>query len=161
MFSNKGKLLSICTMVLPWLTAPLLGKATFKRFTPIAVVTNVLWSIMSIYAKNQNWWKANPFILKKTKIDIPFVTGLFFVTTLWVFKLSFGNFKKYFALNAIFDLLLAFPIVWFYEKMGAFKLRGLKSTYFYLIILSLAVVIYGIQTMFENVTENKLSRRVE
>ncbi|PFA63087.1 hypothetical protein CN378_18815 [Bacillus sp. AFS015802] len=153
MSSKKSTILSTCTLVLPWFTAPLLGKNTFVRFTSVAVFTNVVWSFLSIIASNKRWWKADPFFWKKTKIDLPFVGGMFFITTLWVFKWTFGDFRKYFALNALIDFLLAFPIVKFYDKMGAFKLRKMSNLFFYLIILSLAVLIYFYQCILEKVIQ--------
>jgi hypothetical protein len=115
----------------------------------VAIFTNILWSIISVIANKKKWWKANPFILKNVPIDIPFVAGIYFITTLWVFKLTYGNFKKYFALNAIIDFILSFPIVKFYDKMGAYKLRKMPPTIFYLVVLSLAVIIYAYQYMME------------
>ncbi|MBT2636449.1 hypothetical protein [Bacillus sp. ISL-39] len=149
MFNKKSDILSLCTLFLPWLSAPFLGKQVFKRFTSVAIFTNILWSIISVVANKKKWWKANPFILKNVPIDIPFVAGIYFVTTLWVFKLTYGNFKKYFTLNAIIDLILAFPIVKFYEKMGAYKLRKMPPIIFYLLVVSLAVIIYGYQYSLE------------
>lgn len=104
-------------------------------------------------ASNKRWWKSDPFIFKKVKIDLPFVFGMYFITTLWVFKLSYGDFKKYFALNALIDLLLAFPIAKFYDKTGAFKLQKMSNFLFYLIVLSLAVIIYIYQFSLEKVIQ--------
>ena len=151
MSSKNSTILSVCTLVLPWFTAPFLGKKVFIRYTSVAIFTNVIWSILSVFANKKRWWKADPFILKNVPIDIPFVAGMFFITTLWVFKLTFGNFKTYFALNAVIDFVLAFPVVKFYDRVGAFKLSKLSSTLFYLIVLSLAVIIYVYQCTMERV----------
>jgi hypothetical protein len=149
--SKNSTILSVCTLVLPWFTAPFLGKKVFIRYTSVAIFTNVIWSILSVFANKKRWWKADPFILKNVPIDIPFVAGMYFITTLWVFKLTFGNFKKYFALNAVIDFLLSFPVVKFYDQVGAFKLRKMSSILFYLIVLSLAVIIYVYQFIMERV----------
>lgn len=151
MSSKNSNILSVCTLVIPWFTAPFLGKKVFIRYTSVTLFTNVIWSILSVFANKKRWWKADPFILKNVPIDLPFVAGMFFITTLWVFKLTFGNFKKYFALNAVIDFLLAFPVVKFYDRVGAFKLRKLSSTLFYMIVLSLALIIYVYQCTMERV----------
>ena len=154
MTSKNSTILSACTLILPWFTAPFLGKNIFFRYTSVAVFTNILWSILSVIANKKRWWKADPFFLKKVKIDLPFVGGIYFITTLWVFKLTFGDFKRYFALNALIDFLLAFPVVKFYDKMGAFKLRKMTNLFFYLIVLSLAVIIYLYQFSLEKVIQS-------
>lgn len=161
MFNNKTKVLSVCTLVLPWLTAPFLGKRVFKQFTGVAIFTDVLWCIISVIANKKKWWKADPFILKKVPIDTPFVFGMYFITTLWVFKLTYGNFKKYFTLNAMIDFVLAFPIVNFYDKMGAFKLKKMQQFTFFLIVLSLAIIIYIYQNMIENVIKRYSKNGIE
>lgn len=161
MFNKKSKILSACTLVLPWLTAPFLGKQAFKRFTSVAIFTNILWSLLSVIANKMQWWKANLIFLKNVLVDIPFVIGMYFVTTIWVFKLTYGNFKKYLALNALLDFLLAFPIVKFYDKMGAFRLRKMRPTFFYLILLSLAVIIYAYQSVMEKMIKRFLRKGEE
>ncbi|WP_044338800.1 hypothetical protein [Rossellomorea aquimaris] len=160
MSSRNSTILSFCTLVLPWFTAPFLGKNVFRRFTSVAIVTNVIWSILSVFANKKRWWKADPFILKNVPIDIPFVAGMYFITILWVFKLTFGNFIRYFALNAVIDFLLAFPVVKFYDQVGAFKLRKMSSTLFYMIVLSLAIIIYVYQCTMERVMNWMKGKRV-
>ncbi|MGI8386426.1 hypothetical protein [Robertmurraya sp. P23] len=39
---NKRKLLSLCILIVPWLTVPLLEKKSFIRFLPATTFVNLL-----------------------------------------------------------------------------------------------------------------------
>lgn len=75
------------------------------------------------------WWKKKLWKIKNplfphSPIDFSYQLGLFFVTTIWVFKLTFGNFKKYLLLNVVIHYLLSYPILKALTKFGLFEFKN-------------------------------------
>lgn len=99
---NKRKILSFCTLVLPWLTIPLIGKNTFIRYMPVATFIGYFFGIISETADNNKWWKVKNPLFPNNRLDISYLLGLFFITNIWVFKLTFGLF-----LNILQPILLS------------------------------------------------------
>ena len=146
---RKNKMILLAMMVLPWLSLPLLGKRSFKRFYPGALFISVWVAVESIVAKKRMWWRIYERIIPKVIGEMPFILGPFFVATLWIFKLTYGNFLKFFTTNAVLDVICAYPFAEVWEKVGVFKLKKLSHTMWYVFCISLAVIIYGFQKIVE------------
>lgn len=148
---DKKKILSLGTLLLPWLTVPLLGRNTFIRFLPVATFVNFIIALISIPANNRNWWKVKNPLFPKSVIDFSYILGLFFIGTIWIFKLTFGNFLKYFIVNVLMDALLAFPVANFFKKIGVFKFKKMKQINFFYFTVSLSIIIYLYQYIIEKI----------
>ncbi|WP_308128886.1 hypothetical protein [Bacillus sp. sid0103] len=158
---DKRKLLSLCILIVPWLTVPLLGKKTFIRFLPATTFVNLIISLFSVVADRKKFWKVKNPIFHYTAVDYSYLLGLFFITTIWVFKLAYGSFIKYLSLNIVIDYLLSFPIVKFFTKVGVFEFKKLRPIHFFCISVFLAIIIYWYQYLLEKVitkqNENQLT----
>ncbi|MED1205320.1 hypothetical protein [Heyndrickxia acidicola] len=145
---NKKKSFSTAMLIIPWLTVPFIGKTAFFRFLPVASFVNLFISILSLIANRKNWWKnKNP--LSPGPIDFSYILGPFYVATLWIFKLSYGNFPKYLLLNILLDFINAFPLGQIWERMGIFKFKKMKHVTWYLICVLLSIIIYAYQYTVE------------
>lgn len=145
---NKKKAFSLGMLIIPWLTVPFMGKNSFFRFLPVACFTNLFISVLSLVANKKNWWKnKNP--LSPGPIDFTYILGPFFVATLWIFKLTYGNFPKYLITNMVLDAISSFPFSQIWEKVGVFKFKKVTHTMWYFISVSLAIIIYGFQYIIE------------
>jgi hypothetical protein len=145
---NKKMAFSLGMLIIPWLSAPFLGKKSFIRFLPVASFTNLFISVFSVMANKKKWWiTKNP--LTPGLVDFTYILGPFFVVTIWIFKLTYGNFRKYFITNAVLDILCAYPLAEIWERMGIFKLKKLTHTRWYFIIFTLANIIYLYQYLIE------------
>ncbi|MFJ8257400.1 hypothetical protein ACIQ4Z_08905 [Peribacillus asahii] len=144
---NK-KTFALAMLIVPWLTVPFMGKKSFFRFLPVASFVNLLISVLSVIANKKKWWVTkNP--LSPGFVDFTYILGPFFVTTLWVFKLTYGNFLKYLITNMVIDVICAYPFARIWENVGIFKFKKLNHTIWYFICVSLAIIIYGYQYIVE------------
>lgn len=146
---NKRKALSFSILVIPWLTAPLLGNNSFVRFLPVSTFIGYIFSLLSEIADRRKWWKVKNAIFPNYRLDFSYLLGLYFITTIWVFKLTYGRFIKYLTLNVVLDYLLAFPIVKFFTKIGVFEFKKMRPKHFYIFSVVTAIVIYFYQLLVE------------
>ncbi|WHY69491.1 hypothetical protein [Neobacillus sp. SuZ13] len=94
---NK-KTFALAMLIIPWITVPFMEKKSFFRFLPVASFVNLIISVLSVIANKKKWWETkNP--LSPGFVDFTYILGPFFITTLWVFKLTYGNFLKYLITN--------------------------------------------------------------
>lgn len=145
---NKKKVFSLAMIIIPWLTVPFMGKKSFLRFLPVASFINLFLSVFSLTANQKKWWvNKNP--LSPGSVDFSYILGPYYVATLWIFKLTYGNFPKYLITNMMLDLVNAFPLGSLWEKVGLFKFQKMKHVTWYFICVVLSVFIYGFQYLVE------------
>lgn len=151
---NKKKAFSLAMLIIPWLTVPFMGKISFFRFLPVASFINLFISVLSLISNKKKWWRnKNP--LSPGSIDFSYILGPYFVATLWIFKLTYGNFPKYLITNIVLDSINAFPFASFWERVGIFKFEKMKHITWYFISVCLAILIYGYQYMAEQSIRQK------
>ncbi|MFZ4452043.1 hypothetical protein [Salibacterium aidingense] len=148
---NKRKFLSLSILFVPWLTVPIIRRNSFMRFLPASTLANLVISLFSVVADRKKLWKVKNPIFPYTAVDYSYLLGLFPVTTIWVFKLTYGDFKKYLTLNIILDYLLSFPIIKFFTKVGVFEFKKMRPFHFFIFSVFLAFVIYWYQYFVEKV----------
>ncbi|MED4029560.1 hypothetical protein P4672_25300 [Priestia megaterium] len=145
---NKKKGFSLAMIIIPWLTVPFMGKKSFLRFLPVASFINLFLSLFSLTANKKKWWvNKNP--LSPGSVDFSYILGPYYVATLWIFKLTYGNFPKYLITNMMLDLVNAFPLGSIWEKVGIFKFQKMKHVTWYFICVGLSVFIYRFQYLVE------------
>ncbi|MDQ6595524.1 hypothetical protein E2K98_25855 [Bacillus salipaludis] len=149
MVKHKTKVaFSLAVLIFPWLTVPFMGIRSFLRFLPVASFTNLFLSVFSLICYKKKWWITKSPI-SPGPIDFTFILGPFFVATLWIFKLTFGNFPKYLLTNMVLDVINAFPLPYIGKKFGVVKFIKMKHTTWYFICIFLSVIIYGFQYVVE------------
>lgn len=87
---------------------------------------------------------------------LSFIFGAFFTTNLWVFHLTYGRFILYAGLNLIMDLIFAYPLSSFFQKIGHYKFKKFNSKIIFVISYSLALLNYGFQTYIQK-TDKQIS----
>ena len=155
---DKKKTFGLAMLIVPWLTVPFMGKKSFFRFLPVASFVNLFLSVLAVIANKKKWW-VNKSPLSPGFVDFTYILGPFFVATLWVFKLTYGNFLKYLITNMVIDAINAYPFAQIWEKVGVFKFKKLNHTIWYFICVSLAIIIYGYQYIVEK-SINKIKEEV-
>ncbi|WHY67092.1 hypothetical protein [Neobacillus sp. SuZ13] len=139
---------SLATLILPWLTVPFMGKRSFFRFLPVASFVNLVLSVFNLICYRKKWWVTkNP--ISPGPIDFTYILGPYFVATLWIFKLTFGNFPKYLLTNMVLDVINAFPLPYIGKKFGIVNFIKMKHSTWYFICVFLAIIIYGFQYVVE------------
>lgn len=154
MGTNKKLLLVI--MLLPWLSFPLLGKATIKRFSLTASFIGLLFAIQSLIAHRRGWWRVYERLFPNVIGEIPFIIGPFYIGSLWILKYTFGKFLRYTLLNLAIDFFHIYAFVAWLEKMGIAGLIRLKNTQALLLFSFNALLMYGFQLVVDKkVNPNK------
>ncbi|RKQ33986.1 hypothetical protein [Oceanobacillus halophilus] len=149
MISKRHLLFNIGIIIVPWLSMLFIGKRNFKRFSITGVFIVVFEIINHIIGYKRRWWK---FFDKKRsflKDELPFSIGPYMPLTMWLLKLSYGNFKKFWLLNAIADGLFAFVIMNFLGRVKIIRLRRLNHFQFFLYIHYKVFILYGVQYLVE------------
>ncbi|QJX81338.1 hypothetical protein [Priestia megaterium] len=151
---NRKKLPSYIMLFLPWLTIPFVGKKSFIRFASTASLANLFIILLSIIARRKRWWKnKNPMFPNGP--DFSYILGPHFVTTLWVFKLTYGSFPKYLITNIVLDWINTFFLARIWERYGFFKFKKVSSNIYWGINIILAIILYGYHYTLEKVINNK------
>ncbi|MEC1526208.1 hypothetical protein P9D43_30025, partial [Neobacillus niacini] len=114
---KKKKVFSLAMIIIPWLSVLFMDKKSLFRFLPVASFVNLFISVFSVISNKRRWWvNKNP--LSPGNVDFSYILGPYFVATLWIFKLTYGNFPKYFITNVLLNTLNAFPMAYVWEKVG-------------------------------------------
>lgn len=161
---KRNKLMLIVMVLLPWLSAPLLGKKTFNRFWPSAFFICLLIMGESAVAHKKRWWiffeKFHPKLLG----ELPLIAGPFFIGSLWILKFTFGEFWKYLFTNAVINFVFAFPGTSLLRRLGLAALIRMKKYQFWGTLVFKAVLMYGFQIVTDrmkgNDTPNSILKRL-
>lgn len=152
----KGsKLFYLMVLILPWLTIPLLGNRTFKRYAPAAAFICAFTKVIDIYGEKKKWWKFYRGIPPFDSMNF-FNLGPYFVTSLWILKMTYGKFTIYLFSNIILHICFIF--------LGGLKLvkhfkfftlvRLTKIQYFFIDVIR-AFLLYGFQILYDFYKKNK------
>jgi hypothetical protein len=142
-------LINAAMVLLTWLTLPFLGIGNIKRFLPASVLIVIIEGLNVQIGKKRKWW----FFYNKPKSyftgEFPFNIGPFLVGSMWILKLTFGNFKRFILLNAVIDFIFAFPNVSLIKKLKVASLDRMNNWQFFIYILYKAPILYWLQYLFE------------
>ncbi|MEK1831422.1 hypothetical protein AAAC51_28510 [Priestia megaterium] len=61
---------------------------------------------------------------------MPIVFGPFLVGTMWIFKLSYGNFKKFMVINFTLDAFFVYVLMSWFKRIGYGSMVRLKDITF-------------------------------
>jgi hypothetical protein len=151
---KKQWLINIVMILIAWSTIPFLGIRNVKRFLPASILIVILEGINVQFGKKRDWW----FFYNKPKSyisgEFPFNIGPHLVGSMWILKLTYGNFKRFILLNAAIDFIFAFPNVSLMKKLKVATLDRLNSWQFFLYIFYKAPILYWLQYLFEKRRNN-------
>jgi hypothetical protein len=137
-------------IVFPWLSLLLLGKRNSKRFFPAAFGTVIYEIIHQMIGNKRKYWifydKRSSFLSN----ELPFSIGPYVPLSMWILKMSYGNFKKFLLLNVISDGFFAVPLIQFLKKTKIANLHQLNAFQFFLYLFHKAFLLYGLQYLAEN-----------
>ncbi|MES9793750.1 hypothetical protein ABWL24_25355, partial [Priestia megaterium] len=112
-------------------------------------------AFISELSKSFTWWKVRKPLFPKLSSDISFIFGPFFVANFWVFKLTYGNFKKYLLINVLFDYLFAYPLTSLAEKLKVYKMVNMTRFQLFIISTATALINYLYQHFIEDVLRQR------
>lgn len=151
MVSRRHFVFNISIIMIPWLSLLFMGKRSVKRYSVAGVFIVIFEIINHMYGHKQKWWKFYDKPKSFIKDELPFSVGSYMPLSMWLLKISYGNFKKFVLLNAIADGLFAFLFMDILKKLKIIRLNRLNRLQFFIYIHYKAYLLYGVQFLFEKI----------
>jgi len=145
---NKKKYI-ILMFILPWLSAPFIGKKTFKRFLPGSLFMCFYLIIEGIIAERKKWWWFPVHIKPNIISELPLIFGPFIIGSIWVLKYTFGKFALYIKANLVIDTFFTYILLHWFKKIGYASLVRLSKFKLSLLFFIKSVTMYVFQYYYE------------
>ncbi|WP_026572957.1 hypothetical protein [Bacillus sp. UNC438CL73TsuS30] len=156
---KNTKFLILLMFILPWLSLPLIGRKTVKRFLPSALFMCVYLMFEGMLAEKRKWWWF-PYKIKPNVLgEMPLIFGPFLVGSLWVLKFTFGKFNLYLLVNIIVDAIFTYLGLDLFKKMGYVTLVRLSKLQLSLLFLVKSFFMYGFQVLYDKLFRKSLYYR--
>ncbi|MBP1931903.1 hypothetical protein [Ammoniphilus resinae] len=149
-----NKIIMWSSLILPWLSLFFMKKESIKRYMPVAIFVSLLLTILFEMAYTFQWWIMLDKIAPWGYItNVAFAYGAFLVGTMWIFYFTYQKFWVYMVTNIVIDGLFMFGLSHFFEGR-LYNLVNMGRFGVFLLMLFLAVIIYGYQVWQEGVIKN-------
>ena len=142
-------LLNIIMIIVSWLSIPLLGKQTIKRFFPATIFSIIMCSLDLQIGKRLKWWSFYNIPHSTLQNEIPFLIGPMLLMALCTLKWAYGSFVKFLLLNAFGGVIFTFPLTMLFSKLKLYRLVKINHTQFFLYFFYKAFFLYGFQYLYE------------
>ncbi|RSL29907.1 hypothetical protein D7Z54_28635 [Salibacterium salarium] len=144
-----SNMIRVGLLVISWISIIFLPKRSYREYLPVSLFCSLLVICGCFLSYRYKWWKVKGGIRELIFMDSSFIFGPFLAGTLWIFDLTFGNFKHYVLLNLFANLSLSYPLTYFFEKYNVYKLVNFKRRHLFLFYYGFAFIIYGYQLLIE------------
>lgn len=133
----------------PWLLLGFLEPMRMRRFMSVSFLVIVLTTLCFQIAAKLDWWRVTEEAFYFSDVS-SFVFGLLPVISLLVFYLTYPNPWLYFGINLTIDAVQCFFISPFIlEKAGLYEMRAMGHFGLYIILTSVAILIFMYQKWYE------------
>jgi hypothetical protein len=149
MATKRHVVFNIAIILIPWLTLLFIGKRSIKRYSFAGIFIVIFEIINHLYGHKRNWWKFYDKRKSFIRDELPFSIGPYLPLSMWLLKISYGNFKKFVVLNLISDGLFAFVIIDVLKKLKIISLGRLNHVQFFIYLHFKAYLLYGFQYLYE------------
>lgn len=143
------KLFLLAILILPWLTIPLLGKKTIKRFWLASFFMSFVVWIESLIARRYRWWMFYEKLHSKVLGELPLIVGPFFIGTLWILKFAYGKIVRFTIINLIVDSFFTYILVEWFQKSKIATLFRLNKIQLSLLFFVKSMLLYGFQAFIK------------
>jgi hypothetical protein len=147
--SNRHLLFNLSIIIFPWLSLLFLGNRNVKRYLPAGIFIIIFEIMNHLYGHKRNWWKFYDKRKSFIKDELPFSIGPYAPFSMWLLKISYGNFKKFVLLNALADGLFAFIFIDVLKKFKIIRLNRLNHIQFFVYLNYKAYLLYGVQYLVD------------
>lgn len=141
---KSSRLILIIIFVLSWLTLPLLGREAFKKYLPSAIFMCILTKVLDEYGKRKKWWRFYKGIPPLNSMDI-FNIGPYFITSLWMLKLTYGKLRIFLISNTLLHIVFIFGGLKYMKRFKILSLVKLTKVQYLVIDFIRAVILYAFQ----------------
>ncbi|OLS36212.1 hypothetical protein [Bacillus sp. MRMR6] len=157
MTSKKHKLFNALLVLIPWLSLLFIGRRSFKRYSFTGIFIVIFEIINHLYGHKRKWWKFYDKPKSFIRDELPFSIGPYMPLSMWLLKISYGNFKKFILLNGIVDGIFAFVVMDVLKKFKIIRLNRLNRIQFFIYIHYKAYLLYGVQYLIEKIRGYRLT----
>ncbi|MBU9720046.1 MULTISPECIES: hypothetical protein [Bacillaceae] len=153
--TKRHFIFNVVLIAIPWLSLLFIGKKDFKRFSPAGIMIIIFEIFNHIYGNKRKFWKFYDNSKSFLRDELPFSIGPYMPLSMWLLKNSYGNFKKFFLLNAVADAIFAFFLIELLKKIKIIRLNRLNNLQFFFYINYKAYLLYGFQYLYEKIMLKK------
>jgi hypothetical protein len=141
---KNSKLFLLAILILPWLTIPLLGRNTFKEYLPAAIFISTFTKALDLFGEKKKWWRFYKGIPPFDSMNF-FNFGPYFVTCLWMLKITYGKFPLYLISNMILHIFFTFLGLKYLKRFKIASLVKLTKIQYLGISFLRGLVLYSFQ----------------
>ncbi|AXI32875.1 hypothetical protein CIB87_28475 (plasmid) [Priestia megaterium] len=152
---KKSRLILMMMVLLSWSSLLFLGRRDFKKYLPAALFIGAVTKITNKIAKKRKWWRFEESIHPKISGDDTWAWGLFFPSTLWILKLSFGKIWSYVTYNLILHTSFVYLLLSFLKKLKIVSLVKLSKRQYLLVLFCREILLYLFQFSKEYIERKK------
>jgi len=139
------KLFYFALLILPWLTVPFLGRNSFKKYLPAAIFISTVTIALDLFGEKKKWWRFYKGVPPLDSMNF-FNFGPYLVTSLWMLKMTYGNFPLYLISNLILQIcFIFFGGVKLVDRYKIFTLDKLTKFQYLAIDVLRALLLYSFQ----------------
>lgn len=149
---KRHRAFNLAIILIPWLSLIFLGKRDFKRYSVAGIAIVIFEIINHMIGHKKKWWAFYDKPKSFLKDELPFSIGPYMPISMWILKLTYGNFKKFMLMNAVSDGIFAFVLMNFLKKMKIIRLKKLNNLQFFFYLYYKTFILYGVQYWMENRT---------
>lgn len=131
--------------IVPWLSSPLLGQKTMKRFLPAALFISFIVHFEGKLARKRRWWWYYERVHPKVPGGFTLTWGSFLVGSMWILKYTYGRFWIYTIVNFIVDSGFTYILTDHFKKLGIASLVRMKKYQLSLLFFLKSLLLYGFQ----------------
>lgn len=142
-------IIRILILSVSWASIFFIPKKSFFKFLPVTLFSTIFLLVETLLSVKFNWWKVKGGVHGRINSAFTFIFGPYFVGNIIIFHYTYKKFWLYALLNGITDLLLAYPLNHFFEKLGFYKLKKVNQTFLFLSAYLYAMLNYGFQKILD------------
>ncbi|MEH7177054.1 hypothetical protein [Neobacillus vireti] len=151
MATKRHKVFNLLIILIPWMSLLFIGKRNIRRFAFSGVFIVIFEIINHLYGHKRNWWKFYDKRKSFIRDELPFSVGPYMPLSIWLLKLSYGNFKKFILLNLISDGAFAFFFIDVLKKLKIISLNRINHLQFFFYLHYKAYILYGVQYLSDKI----------
>ena len=144
--------------ILIWATVYFIPKNSMKKYIPVTVLTALITVTVCIIGMTYDFWEVKGSRKRKLWNLLSIVLGYFSLGCLWIFHFTFGNFRLYLLTNLINNVVYAFGIIPFLEKINFVKYTKFTRIHHIIVTMFYSIIIYGYQKVYTNPNSNITKR---
>lgn len=136
-------------LILPWLTVPLLGRKSLIKYLPAAIFMSTFTKAIDLFGEKKKWWQFYKGIPPLDSMNF-FNFGPYFISSLWVLKLTYGKFLIYLLTNTILHICFIYlGGIKLVNRYKIFTLKKLTKSQYLTLDFLRALLLYSFQYIID------------